>query len=998
MSDAERPSAPLGLHQILEEEYVALHGPLPGDYPKTEDPNARLAAIYSLIHQLPRKRAALCLSGGGIRSATFGLGVLQGLACRKLLGEFDYLSTVSGGGYVGSWLTAWARRHPRGLPGVIDELASRPRVALDPEPAPIRHLRAYSNYLSPRLGLLSADTWTLAAIYLRNLLLNWLVFVPLVLAALMVPRIAIAVLLSPPAWMPIEALWKAGFVLGAGAIAYIGVVLPSAGRYNLKQKWFLVCCLVPLCLAAVVLTTYWAWAGRFEALTWRDFASFGIALNLIGWPVYVLLRRPRRVQDLLSVLVMIAGGLIAGAICGYLTWLAATRLFPDPYQNPYVYVCFAAPLLLLLFAVAGALISGVTSRWTGDEDREWWARSGAWLLIVAAIWSAICPLVIFGPLALVKWPAVQKTVLAALGGLSGAITLLGGFSAGTPSSDKEEKKTGWRGAILQRLISLAAPAFFAFIVVLLSLATNWLLIYFSYGLDRLLPGTALAVKPFNHLGVVGVSSVALTVAAALSLALSGWIAGLVINTNKFSLHSMYRNRLMRAYLGASRADREPNWFTGFDPRDNLPMHELRPYLFREGSFSNLKGLIEKLQKGTDPLSVDLRDRFPLEARRLLAAHDPAKPLARDLQEAFIEALNDLLHGPCVYTEGRYPLPPEKLPAAAQELLRQKAQGEALVILNRTLLDKAYPDEIVPHQPARLLHVVNVTLNLVAGKNLAWQQRKAETFSISPLHAGNGRAGYRRSREYGGRITLGTAVAISGAAVSPNMGYYSSPAVTFLLTLFNMRLGWWLGNPGTPGQHTYHRSCPRFSIRPIIEEALGQTDNQNPYVYLSDGGHFENLGLYEMVLRRAHFIMISDAAADPDYAFGDLGNAIRRIRIDLGVPIEMEKLMIFSRRAEKIGKYCAIGRIRYSRVDRDGIDGVLIYIKPAIYGTEPVDVANYARLNLAFPHQTTGDQWFSEQQFESYRALGSHVIEEICAANWSMTTLYDFEAQAQKYIG
>jgi hypothetical protein len=122
-------------------------------------------------------RSALCLSGSGIRSATFGLGVLQGLARRNLLNQFDYLSTVSGGGYIGSWLTAWIRRDPQGLNGVCAQLVQQNNTSA-PEPEQISWLRNYSSYMSPRLGLLSADSWTLIGIYLRNLMLNWLVLLP----------------------------------------------------------------------------------------------------------------------------------------------------------------------------------------------------------------------------------------------------------------------------------------------------------------------------------------------------------------------------------------------------------------------------------------------------------------------------------------------------------------------------------------------------------------------------------------------------------------------------------------------------------------------------------------------------------------------------------------------------------------------------------------------------------------------------------------------------
>jgi hypothetical protein len=232
------------------------------------------------------------------------------------------------------------------------------------------------------------------------------------------------------------------------------------------------------------------------------------------------------------------------------------------------------------------------------------------------------------------------------------------------------------------------------------------------------------------------------------------------------------------------------------------------------------------------------------------------------------------------------------------------------------------------------------------------------------------------------ISLGTAIAISGAAANPNMGYHSSTFVTFLMTLFNVRLGAWLGNPGRHGADkkriTWDKASPTWALVPLLQEAMGLTDDRRRWVNLSDGGHFENLGIYEMVRRRCHLIIASDASADPTASFDDLGNAVRKIGIDMAVPIEFNgAIPIYPRKGEKIGSYCALGTIRYTLVDvNDWKDGVLVYIKPAFYGAEPIDVFNYARGADAFPHETTADQFFTESQLESYRALGSHVVERM----------------------
>ncbi len=121
----------LRLHEVLEAEFAQLHGrpALPAGRPF--DPEERLRAVWAAVHALEEKQAALCISGGGIRSATFGLGILHGLARCGLLDRFHYLSTVSGGGYIGAWLTAWIHHRKDGLAGVSAELA-RPRRAARP--------------------------------------------------------------------------------------------------------------------------------------------------------------------------------------------------------------------------------------------------------------------------------------------------------------------------------------------------------------------------------------------------------------------------------------------------------------------------------------------------------------------------------------------------------------------------------------------------------------------------------------------------------------------------------------------------------------------------------------------------------------------------------------------------------------------------------------------------------------------------------------------------
>jgi hypothetical protein len=896
---------------------------------------AREQALYRSLYA--QDRWALCLSGGGIRSATFALGVLQGLAQKEVLSRFDYLSTVSGGGYCGSWLSAWCSQKRNGrFRTVVDSL--KKAAQQNDECSPIRHLRSYSNYLTPRLGVLSADTWSTIATYARNLLLNWLVLIPLLMAVLLTPHIGLALVALAQSGEFTSRLGAhsmtaacVAFLLAAltliWAIGYVGYNRPSSvkayGRKRADQGEFLRYCLVPLMLAAIFFSLSWAWSshGKDSAAilpTWElriagatlliappgQFAIAGAILRLAGWvfllPGYGAWRSsektaeagPRGSGNARKRAWELLIALFTGAVGGILVW-CALLLFPLATDDAYLeikLVCFFPPLLLLIFLVAEVLYIGLASEMTDDEDREWWGRSGGWVLVVGIGWMALRILVLYGPVGLGWTTAQLPQWLAAAGGVSGIAAALIGNSGATPAS-ADKASTGGRIARYFTGPSLAVTTtvFVVALLALLAFVNNEML--YAIALRFAPAATPDALSPVDiaactrltrpHLGDLGDETtrtlcqahaipLGLVLFAICVLLLLALIVSHFVNVNRFSLHAMYRSRLIRAYLGASNPKRDPHPFTGFDENDNLEMWRLQER----------------------PAAEEPRDRPPF-------------------------------------------------------------------------------------------HVVNAALNLVRGRKLAWQERKAESFTISPLHCGSEEVGYRRSRSYGDGISLGTAMTISGAAASPNMGYHSSPLVTLIMTLFNARLGWWLGNPGAAGDTTFNLDGPGLALQPLVAEAFGLTDDENHYVYLSDGGHFENLGLYEMVRRRCRVIVVSDAGCDQHFKFEDLGNALRKIRIDLQAEIEFFVLPRLYKFADEQGTiicnpeepYAAIGTITYPERDgdREPRKGLLIYLKPAMHGDEPTDVLNYRAMHDSFPHEPTSDQWFSESQFESYRRLGLHIV-------------------------
>jgi hypothetical protein len=265
------------------------------------------------------------------------------------------------------------------------------------------------------------------------------------------------------------------------------------------------------------------------------------------------------------------------------------------------------------------------------------------------------------------------------------------------------------------------------------------------------------------------------------------------------------------------------------------------------------------------------------------------------------------------------------------------------------------------------------LNLGGSVDLAVNTRHSDSFTLTPLRCGSERplVGYAPTSQghdqFAGGIMFGQAVAVSGAAVSPNMGYNTSPLVAFLLTMFNVRLGWWFPNPG---RRRWKQAGLTEGLYYLICELLGVADERSNFLNVSDGGHFENLAVYELVRRRCKVIIACDAECDENLQFGGLGNLIRICESDFGASIDLDVKALRAEKGAYSRGHCAVGQIKYS----NGSIGYLIYIKASVSGDEPVEIAQYRSSHPAFPHETTADQFFSEDQFESYRKLGQHIIQ------------------------
>lgn len=803
----------------------------------------------------------LAISGGGIRSATFGLGVLQRLQEIELLRKVDYLSTVSGGGYIGAWLVASVRRTRYWLTQPTEWERS------------IDHLRRYSNYLSPHRGLMSADTWTMWGSWIRNALLIqssaliWLAWVMLIVG---LGKFAFDQPSAPGTYAAMITTYKwivSGAVVTLAALIYRNIASEKAG---IKDHWVLYLIVLP------------AWGGSFfaSALLWltRPLSSPPyseiLILGLREWLMPLLLfiasvwalawRSSTGRLVVRALLVTLATACSAAvtylAVCG-MFWLYGQWSREAAHFVWYAYSI--GPSLMLLSVTSGVVtMIGVLGHSSPDWRREWWTRLGSWLGIYGVIFLAATLGTILGPLAMLSAVDASHgrtipwgTVLAWIG------TVVGGLFAGNSARPEAERAGDLKAKAIAVFARFAALAFIVGSVFLVATVVHVLLAKIWACTDVLYTRNCYEVTAGNYwrnLSVVRPGQYMLSAAVVLLL---GIISSMRFELNVFGLNQFYRNRLVRCYLGATRwapGLRTPHPFTAFDGGDDLPLADLR-------------------YNGNDP------------------------------------------------TPYRGPFP-----------------------------------------------IVNCALNLGGSSDLILHTRHSAPFVMTPLRCGSDRdlVGYapastEKDGAFGGLVNLGQAISVSGAAASPNMGYDTSPLVAFLLTMFNVRLGWWFPNPG---KRLWSANWLPFSLLYLVRETFGLADEKSYFVNVSDGGHFENLGIYELVRRRCRVIIASDAECDDQLAFGSLGRVVRMCETDFGAKIDIDVESIRRKPPADSRAHCAVGRITYA----NGSRGYLIYLKASVTGDEEVDIQQYRAAHPRFPHEPTADQFFAEDQFESYRQLGYHI--------------------------
>lgn len=944
--------------------------------------------VTDLAHPVTRAHEArlmgLALSGGGIRSATFNLGALQALAQLGLLTRFDYLSSVSGGGYIAGWLHAWVHRAKgeKGISEVQSALAAstaKPEgagSARDPtfhEPHQVRWLRRYSNYLTPQVGILSSDSMTGLATWLRNVLLNQAMLLSLTVALLCLPWLAATYLST---LSNVSSVWAffCAFLAGLLAWAFAAFVTgfetalgfhacTGTSRGGRKELARLI--VVLNALGAVLI-------GLSLALTPTSLdsisLSLGVDLDVLASSVWI--------PDVSAwILVVITGfGFTLFNIFG--TWIAWQW---DKGESEGGGSTSDIP--------KGANIMDTKIGRQGDlsdsgqpgtpRGKRFWLRVLASVVAGGALGGFLVVLFNYllpqssGDLRPAA-PFFLNTVIlgppAVLAALLLAITLHTGIAGRT----LQEVSREWWSRVTGNLIRFG----------LIWFAVTGVALYSAYGIS-------LATGWFATLGWV--TWVAITI-AGLSYASKGvsrgWIerivrlapyvfvAGLVVLASWF-VHGAIR---------WSAADKPPHFCSPAMPSPEyqltaqLPLGlvatgesvkvsvarpagllRCHPDLYADQMITALTALapwVEVTALALFALAWLLGLRVDIN---VFALH---KFFGNRLERCYLGASIPGVRGH-PYTD----LDP-----------RDSPRLDAL----RPRFDDLAPGPCLGQRPYPL---INAALNLTSSANLAWQERKATSFIFTPDRcgyqlvegAGGERGAYQKTADYvgesGGWLSLGTPLTVSGAAASPNAGYHTSPATAALMTVFNLRLGLWIQNPRDRG--VWRKPGPPQALDYLLKELAATTTDADHFVYVSDGGHFENLGLYELVRRRCLFIILCDVGCDSDYRFTDLGNAIRKCKVDFGIDIDIDVSAIRPDPETGLSRvHCAVGRIHYERVDciPAATEGYLLYIKATCTGDEPGDVRQYRAEHPCFPHEATTNQWYGESQFESYRGLGFHIMK------------------------
>lgn len=905
-------------HQIVRDEIAAINTRREPD--RRIDPD-RLESCQLL------DVTGLALSGGGIRSSALCLGVLQALNHHNLIGRIDYLSTVSGGGYIGTSLSATmtaARRfvfgeRPVGGTVTAAEISDTPSVG---------HLRNYSNYLIPAGA---RDLLTGIAIVVRGLIANVGLTLPvlLLLAAITV--------------------WSTPLRSCLTDANVFGVSLSNRKLCELHN---------------------------FGSVDRYGFSTFGAAIALVMFLcsglTYFASRSVRGSGP--SVVLAYIGGLalLLGVACDFARFLKVHHFA----------LTLAIAIIGAVLFFGWALKQSLASPQKRQEFRSHWPSVGATFLVLLALTAFFE----FQPFMLEQMFDVAES--NAIGGPAAGVAIIWIKSLAAAAAPIGVFVTAFRQQFAELLKGNGASSQWGSLILkIVAKVALWiaglalpLVIWVAY---LYLSYWGISNDLFEQCSP-NLASQRECVANAKSNAPSGNLAGRIqFDAGKGTLSAEITPKAAPPVVDDTQkltpTWHTPEWLEFLAEKVRDTVRPRFPDLFR--------GDASELAYSNSLPKVII---YMFAGAVLFAISFCLTPNANSLHRLYRDRLSKaFLFDPTRSADGGV--------ARAEASLDQ---GRDFRALDRMKLTDLYA---VPAEAARIpglpatpkLHapyqLINTALNIQGSDFANRRGRNADFFLFSALNVGSEATGYAPTglvQDDEQSLDLATAMAISGAAASSNMGSSSIKALTPTLALLNVRLGYWLKNP----RYVDERVRPQRRSTPLYfwSEISGRLYENSDSVYLTDGGHIENLGVYELLRRRCRLIIAVDAEADAPMNFGSLMTLQRYARIDLGVridlpwtPIRERTRALMARNADKAGDpaaaddhdemvqdhvHVAVGTIDYGGDEK----GYLVYIKSSLNGDENDYIRDYARRNDRFPHETTGDQFFSEEQFEVYRALGFHM--------------------------
>lgn len=975
------------------------------------------------------------VSGGGIRSATFALGLFQSIARAKLLHHLDYLSTVSGGGYFGAFLgTLYVRAERNGTNavGVPEQVAAR--LSDNDDPA-IKYLRENGRYLAPGgtsdlllggavllrnwvalqvmlacfvvMTFLAAETlllfifaWTgsLAEVsanveewlWKQGVWLSpWLVLSPLVLLIAGLPLGWSYWTLGRgqlPRWLgklrkPAEFLWTvlpSAVVIAAGAWFVLGIPpwlgatavwvatlsLTMVRRSADTRLWVL---WLPYILGLSLAGMWFLWLERLPMAT-----SISHTQGLLGWALVVLL-----FNELLRFIgkpeLNTSGTSAESSADSRARHRVSTGL------RSVLVSC----AVLLGFALVETLGRSVYANVFDEEGLVAGVSGGILALLWTAATFARKVVVNFASKTDGKRPRAPLALLAWLGAAVLVVVVLGGGAVAAQA-------IVWQGDMPKRVPSFATRSF---------AQTETLL-------ESAGPGAPIVELVLRYPAVATTSS---TVPAATSSSAA--------RQPPASRSQPTLGENSDGEISARDASKVDDTDRGIRKNVDLFPDALRALWFTLAAF------VASVLFGSSRVFLNRSTHLPLYSARLtrayLGASNPerfkrsgktSRCDAGSFGEPDPQAATRVMQGDdvasCKYWgwgwDGEEPAPPSA----------HWANGAPLHIVNVTINETVDGRSQVQQGDRKGLGLALGPCAISAGvrHHLLPGQAQWLTYAESDFYVFRfptkpaGSQGTEPAGEYPrDQLTLGQWTSISGAAFSTGLGSRTNQGLSLLAGFTNVRLGhWW--RPGIEWCWSLRRALgsvfwvQTYLFREMFARFPGA---QNSLWYLSDGGHFENMGGYELIRRRLAFMVIVDGEADPDYQFEGLGNLVRKARIDFGAEIEFvtDPLACLATGSPSLplgplshlrrGKWeqsggewtfeatdtggrslarAALATVRYVGENPAELRW-LLYVKPTLLGLMPADLEHYSSQQQQFPNESTGDQFFDEAQWESYRKLG-----------------------------